>query len=116
MGYLRIGGRVDRGNSACCCAAEALCVLCVDARAIGLLLLICGCQSWSTLEPLPPRVVTVGAGTRGVVDGALRARLDPAHARRIIAITDEGDRAVIALKACQGSGEKYLLGALDKLR
>ncbi len=24
----------------------------------GLLLLIYGCQSWSTLDPLPPRVVT----------------------------------------------------------
>ncbi|MGY2173416.1 lysis protein, partial [Pseudomonas gingeri] len=30
-----------------------------------------------------------------------RARLDPAHAQRIIAITDDGDRALIALKACQ---------------
>ncbi|AZE04207.1 hypothetical protein C4K11_2035 [Pseudomonas chlororaphis subsp. aureofaciens] len=27
---------------------------------IGWLLLICGCQSYSTPEPLPPRVVTVG--------------------------------------------------------
>ena len=26
----------------------------------GWLLLTCGCQSLSTLEPLPPRVVTVG--------------------------------------------------------
>ncbi|WP_097140601.1 MULTISPECIES: lysis system i-spanin subunit Rz [unclassified Pseudomonas] len=41
------------------------------------------------------------AGTGGLVDGALRAQLDPAHARRIIAITDEGDRGLIALKACQ---------------
>ncbi|WIE52600.1 lysis system i-spanin subunit Rz [Pseudomonas sp. GM17] len=41
------------------------------------------------------------AGTGGVVDGAVRAQLDPAHARRIIAITDEGDRGLIALKACQ---------------
>ncbi|AMK31919.1 hypothetical protein AWT69_003282 [Pseudomonas putida] len=40
-------------------------------------------------------------GAGGVVDGALRAQLDPAHARRIIAITDEGDRGLIALKACQ---------------
>ncbi|MGG7634188.1 lysis protein [Pseudomonas sp. ES1] len=45
--------------------------------------------------------VRASAGTGGVVDGALRAQLDPAHARRIVAITDEGDRAVIALKACQ---------------
>lgn len=30
------------------------------ACATGLLLLICGCQSWSTPDPLPPRVVAVG--------------------------------------------------------
>lgn len=30
------------------------------ACAISLLLLTCGCQSLSTPEPLPPRVVTVG--------------------------------------------------------
>ena len=41
------------------------------------------------------------AGTGGVVHGDLRARLDPAHAQRIIGITDDGDRGLIALKACQ---------------
>lgn len=41
------------------------------------------------------------AGAGGVVDGVLRAQLDPVHARRIVAITDEGDRGLIALKACQ---------------
>lgn len=41
------------------------------------------------------------AGTGGVVYGAVRARLDPAHAQRIIGITDDGDRGLIALKACQ---------------
>ncbi|MDG9874995.1 lysis protein [Pseudomonas juntendi] len=41
------------------------------------------------------------AGTGGVVHGAVRARLDPAHAQRIIGITDTGDRGLIALKACQ---------------
>lgn len=40
-------------------------------------------------------------GAGGVVDGAIRAQLDPAYARRIIAITDEGDRGLRALKACQ---------------
>ncbi|WP_432777585.1 lysis system i-spanin subunit Rz [Pseudomonas fortuita] len=40
-------------------------------------------------------------GTGGVVHGALRARLDPAHAQRIVAITHEGDRGLIALQACQ---------------
>lgn len=41
------------------------------------------------------------AGTGGVVHATVRARLDPAHAQRIIAITDDGDRGLIALKACQ---------------
>ncbi|WP_095183961.1 lysis system i-spanin subunit Rz [Pseudomonas sp. Irchel 3H9] len=40
-------------------------------------------------------------GTVGVVHAARRAQLDPAHAQRIIAITDEGDRGLIALRACQ---------------
>lgn len=31
--------------------------------------------------------------TAGLVDGSLRAQLDPAHARRIVAITDKGFRA-----------------------
>jgi hypothetical protein len=39
--------------------------------------------------------------TGGVVHGAVRAQLDPAHAQRIVAITDEGDRGLIALQACQ---------------
>ncbi|NWD88243.1 lysis system i-spanin subunit Rz [Pseudomonas sp. K5002] len=37
----------------------------------------------------------------GVVHATRRAQLDPAHAQRIIAITDEGDRGLIALQACQ---------------
>jgi hypothetical protein len=37
----------------------------------------------------------------GVDHAAVRARLDPAHAQRIIAITDTGDRGLIALQACQ---------------
>lgn len=37
----------------------------------------------------------------GVVHGATRAQLDPAHAQRIIGITDAGDRGLIALAACQ---------------
>lgn len=41
------------------------------------------------------------ASTGGVVHGAVRARLDPAHAQRIIGITDTGDRGLIALQACQ---------------
>ena len=38
--------------------------------------------------------------TGGVVYATRRAQLDPAHAQRIIAITDDGDNAVIALRAC----------------
>lgn len=40
-------------------------------------------------------------GTGGVVHGAIRAQLDRAHAQRIVAITEEGDRGIAALKACQ---------------
>lgn len=40
-------------------------------------------------------------GAGGVAHGAVRAELDRAHAQRIIAITDEGDRGLIALRACQ---------------
>ena len=45
----------------------------------------------------------VPAATRagGLDHGAPRARLDPAHAQRIIAITGAGDRGLIALQACQ---------------
>jgi len=42
---------------------------------------------------------TAGAG--GVDHATVRARLDPAHAQRIVAITDSGDRGLIALQACQ---------------
>ncbi|WP_460077045.1 lysis system i-spanin subunit Rz [Pseudomonas sp. H2_C01] len=45
--------------------------------------------------------VPAATGTGGVVHGATRARLDPAHAQRIIGITDAGDRGLIALAACQ---------------
>ena len=40
-------------------------------------------------------------GTGGVDHATVRARLDPAHAQRIIAITDTGDRGLIALQTCQ---------------
>ncbi|MHC8288425.1 lysis protein [Pseudomonas sp. XS1P51] len=45
--------------------------------------------------------VPTASGASGVDHGTPRARLDPAHAQRIIAITDEGDRGLIALQACQ---------------
>lgn len=42
---------------------------------------------------------TTAAGR--VVHGPTRAQLDPAHAQRIIGITDAGDQGLIALRACQ---------------
>ncbi|MBY8953885.1 lysis protein [Pseudomonas carnis] len=40
-------------------------------------------------------------GAVSLVHAARRAQLDPAHAQRIVAITDDGDNAIIALRACQ---------------
>jgi hypothetical protein len=40
-------------------------------------------------------------GAAGVVHAARRVQLDPAHAQRIIGITDAGDQGLIALRACQ---------------
>ncbi|MCU1750439.1 lysis protein [Pseudomonas sp. 6D_7.1_Bac1] len=45
--------------------------------------------------------VPTATGASGVVHGTTRARLDPAHAQRIIGITDAGDSGLIALQACQ---------------
>ena len=44
--------------------------------------------------------------TGGVVHGAHRAQLDPAHAQRIIRITGDGDQGLIALQACQAYAKK----------
>ncbi|MGH8381039.1 lysis system i-spanin subunit Rz [Pseudomonas sp.] len=40
-------------------------------------------------------------GTGSLDHDPIRARLEPAHARRIVAITDHGDQGLIALRACQ---------------
>ena len=45
--------------------------------------------------------VPAAPGAFSVVHAARRAQLDPAHAQRIIRITDDGDNALIALRACQ---------------
>lgn len=45
--------------------------------------------------------VPATSDTVGVVHAARRAKLDPAHAQRIVGITDAGDRGLIALRACQ---------------
>ncbi|NMY36218.1 lysis protein [Pseudomonas sp. WS 5078] len=41
-----------------------------------------------------------------VVHGATRARLDRAHAQRIIGIIGDGDQGLIALKACQAYAQE----------
>ncbi|KJZ41726.1 lysis system i-spanin subunit Rz [Pseudomonas fluorescens] len=45
--------------------------------------------------------VSAATPTGGVVHDGTRAQLDPAHAQRIIGITDAGDQGLIALAACQ---------------
>ncbi|TKK29468.1 lysis protein [Pseudomonas sp. CFBP13528] len=45
--------------------------------------------------------VPTAPGAVGVVHAARRAQLDPAHAQRIIDITNAGDQGLIALRACQ---------------
>ncbi|POA42508.1 lysis protein [Pseudomonas sp. MPR-ANC1] len=45
--------------------------------------------------------LSASTATGGVVHGPTRAELDPAHAQRIVGVTDDGDRGLIALAACQ---------------
>jgi len=45
--------------------------------------------------------VPATAATGSLVHGAPRAQLNPAHAQRILGITDDGDQGLIALAACQ---------------
>lgn len=52
-------------------------------------------------EPTRGCSMPATATSGGVVHAAARARLDPAHAQRIIDITDAGDQGLIALRACQ---------------
>ncbi|KAB0517552.1 lysis system i-spanin subunit Rz [Pseudomonas extremorientalis] len=54
-----------------------------------------------TEDPASSCNVPATAGAVSVVHAARRAQLDPAHAQRIIGITDSGDRGLIALRACQ---------------
>jgi hypothetical protein len=55
----------------------------------------------SVLVDAADTAVPTTAATGSVVHGAARARLDPAHAQRIVSITDDGDRGLTALAACQ---------------
>ena len=50
--------------------------------------------------------VSATTPTGGVVHGPTRAQLDPAHAQRIIGITDAGDQGLIALADCQAYAQK----------
>jgi hypothetical protein len=52
-------------------------------------------------DPASGCTVPAGAEAGSVVHGGARTRLDPAHARRIISITGDGDAGLIALAACQ---------------
>lgn len=52
-------------------------------------------------DPASCAALPTATAPGGVVHAAPRARLDPAHAQRIIRITDDGDNALIALRACQ---------------
>jgi hypothetical protein len=52
-------------------------------------------------DPAGGCAVPAATGAGGVVHGGTRARLDPAHAQRIVGITDTGDQGLIALAACQ---------------
>ncbi|WP_460060174.1 lysis system i-spanin subunit Rz [Pseudomonas sp. H2_H09] len=55
--------------------------------------------------------VPTATGAVGVVHAARRAQLNPAHAQRIIAITDAGDQGLIALRACQAYAREVSGGA-----
>lgn len=50
--------------------------------------------------------VPTPAGAGCLVDGAGRADIDPGAAQRIVGIANRGDRAIIALTACQAYVEK----------
>jgi hypothetical protein len=52
-------------------------------------------------DPISYGAVPATSGAGDVVHGARRAQLDPAHAQRIVGITDDGDRGLIKLAACQ---------------
>ena len=58
--------------------------------------------------------VPADATAGGMVHGGARARLDPAHAHRIVAITDAGDRGLIALAACQDYVREVSRGVLEE--
>ncbi|OLU22930.1 hypothetical protein BVH03_22015 [Pseudomonas sp. PA15(2017)] len=54
--------------------------------------------------------VPTSAGAGCLVDGSGRADIDPGAAQRIVSIVNRGDRAIIALTACQAWVEKVSRG------
>ncbi|WP_095080296.1 lysis system i-spanin subunit Rz [Pseudomonas sp. Irchel s3h17] len=54
-----------------------------------------------TTDPAGGFPVPASTDAGGLDHGGARARLDPAHAQRIVDITEDGDEGLIALKACQ---------------
>lgn len=54
--------------------------------------------------------VPTSAGTGCLVDGAGRADIDPGAAQRIVGIANRGDKAIIALTACQAWVDKVSKG------
>ena len=76
------------------------------ACVIALLLLTCGCVLLDTAATTGSDGMQATTGPGGLVHGAYRAQLDPAHAQRIIGITDDGDQGLIALQACQAYAQE----------
>lgn len=58
-----------------------------------------GCLGQNRTSANSSMSATPSAGS--VVHGPTRAQLDPAHAQRIIGITDAGDHGLIAPATCQ---------------
>ncbi len=56
------------------------------------------------------RGMSTPTGAGCLVDGAGRADIDPGAAQRIVGIANRGDRAIIALTACQAYVRKVAIG------
>ena len=67
-----------------------------------------GAHRLSVLAKCP--AVRTTAGTTSVGDAEARAELDPAAGERIVAITDDGDQGLIALRAAQDYINTVCLG------
>jgi prophage endopeptidase len=82
-----------------------------DAQAINTQLradVASGAHRLSVLAKCP--AVRTAAGAASVGDAEARAELDPAAGERIVAITDDGDQGLIALRAAQDYINTVCLG------